>query len=486
MRRPRPLPSIPTPSSSLAILVHSSSIAAHARRSTQGTALRLTVGGAAPVLVLLFLAPGVRAETVAAPPVAEATAGQPGAEAPAAADPRGAPPAGGAPAVAATPTPISLPSTPSAPPQAADLPANPAPGPAAAVLSVPEWTRSLTIGGGTILWYYQPFLPGAKNTVDLFFVNLLFDGHVGDFGLHVEPRFRDTKLRPHFAGMNGGTAWVQEVYASWKLPGATLKIGKAYSHLGLFWDNSFYGNVQVYDGLKLDPDYGLSLEGAVSEGNPIGAHYWAQFFLVDGQTNVAIDGRETFMIPGARRRNQAILRIEPFFDLPIGLPIGVRGAAPTLKVKVGLSGEFLQADLPAPVGKKDVYRGAADLTITAGPFSLWSEVIRQNGQTVTDFPIAGIPATATTPATPGQASTHTNYFLVGAELALGKVSARYNVSYGGYRDLSISEWMNVPAIGVAVSPNVTFLGEYVYWKRYAPAGDLLVDKSFNLTLQAHF
>jgi len=60
------------------------------------------------------------------------------------------------------------------------------------------------------------------------------------------------------------------------------------------------------------------------------------------------------------------------------------------------------------------------------------------------------------------------------------------VSYGGYRDLSISEWMNVPAIGVAVSPNVTFLGEYVYWKRYAPAGDLLVDKSFNLTLQAHF
>jgi hypothetical protein len=441
---------------------------------------RPTVGAAALVLALVFLAPRVRAETGTASPVADAAAGQPGGQPAVAPDPREAPPAGGAPAVAATATPIPLSTIQSAPLPAAPLPAVPEPG--AAASQVPEWTRSLTIGGGTIIWYYQPFLSGAKNTVDLFFVNLLFDGHVGDFGLHVEPRFRDTKLRPHFAGMNGGTAWVQEVYASWKLPGATLKVGKAYSHLGLFWDNSFYGNVQVYDGLKLDPDYGLSLEGAVAEGNPIGAHYWAQFFLVDGQTNVALEGRETFMIPGARRRNQAILRIEPFFDLPIGLS----SAAPTLKVKVGLSSEFLQADLPAPVGKKDVYRGAADLTVTAGPVSLWSEFIRQNGQTVTDFPVAGVPATANTPATPGQASAHTNYFLVGAELALGKVSARYNLSYGGYRDLSISEWMHVPAIGVAVSPNVTFLGEYVYWKRYAPSGDLLVDKSFNLTLQAHF
>jgi hypothetical protein len=482
MRRSRPLLSVPSPSPSPSpsSSVRTPSAPGQAHRGTEAAPRRLRIGAAAPALALLLLAPVARAEAGAAPRVAEAAAGQPAGEPPVAPDPQGAPPAGGAAAVAPA-APISLPSIQSAPPQAADVPALPA-APAAPGPSLPEWTRSLTIGGGTILWYYQPFLSGAKNTVDLFFVNLLLDGKVGDFGLHVEPRFRDTKLRPHFAGMNGGTAWVQEVYASWKLPGATLKIGKAYSHLGLFWDNSFYGNVQVYDGLKLDPDYGLSLEGAVAEGNPIGAHYWAQFFLVDGQTNVALEGRETFMIPGARRRNQAILRIEPFFDLPIGLS----SAASTLKVKVGLSGEFLQADLPAPVGKKDVYRGAADLTVTAGPVSLWSEFIRQNGQTVTDFPIAGVPATATTPATPGQASAHTNYFLVGAELALGKVSARYNVSYGGYRDLSISEWMHVPAIGVAVCPNVTFLGEYVYWKRYAPAGDLLVDKSFNLTLQAHF
>jgi hypothetical protein len=361
---------------------------------------------------------------------------------------------------------------------------SPVPVPVLPVFSVPEWMKTLSIGGGAILWYFQPLQSGAKNGVDLFFVNLVLDEQIGDFGLHVEPRFRDSKLRPHFGGAAGGTAWVQEVYARAKLPGATLKVGKAYSHFALFWDNSFYGNVQVYDGLKLDPDFGLSLEGAVAEGAPAGVRYWLQYFIVDGQTNVALEGRETFTIPGARRRNQAIVRVEPFFSLalPGSQPIAA------LTVKVGLSGEYLQADLPGPVGKQDVYRGAADITVSVGRLSLWSEFIRQQGQTVTDFPIAGFPATAPAPATPGQASRHTNYFLVGGELNLGKVVARYNVSYGGYRDLSISEWMHVPAVGVAVSPNVTLLGEFVYWKRYVPAPqtDAIVDKSLNVTLQAHF
>ena len=39
---------------------------------------------------------------------------------------------------------------------------------------------------------------------------------------------------------------------------------------------------------------------------------WAQFFLVDGQTNVALQDRETISISGARRRSQAIVRLEPF------------------------------------------------------------------------------------------------------------------------------------------------------------------------------
>jgi hypothetical protein len=243
----------------------------------------------------------------------------------------------------------------------------------------------------------------------------------------------------------------------------------------LFWDNSFYGNVQVYDGLKLDPDYGLSLEGAVRTDATLGLRYWAQFFLVDGQTNVSLAGRETFSIPGARRRNQAILRLEPFYKF-----------TDRAGVKVGLSGEFLQADLPV-VGKKNVFRGAVDATLSIGKWSLWGEYIRQNGQTVTEFPIAGTPATATTPAIAGRASAHNTYALVGTEVAgLGPIAVRYNVSTGRYSDLDVSEWLQVPGISVAAGENLVVLGEFVYWKRYAPDGGTLLDRSANVTLNGHF
>ena len=53
-----------------------------------------------------------------------------------------------------------------------------------------------------------------------------------------------------------------------------------------------------------------------------------------------------------------------------------------------MSAEYLQADLPV-VGPQDVFREGADLTWTRGGLTLWGEVIVQQGQSVTEFPIAG-------------------------------------------------------------------------------------------------
>src|SRR5450432_3299443 len=270
------------------------------------------------------------------------------------------------------------------PPAAQNLPVNPQPTSAEPTLATapraadatlatapaqPPASKALNVGGGVILWYYKPVdIGGAKSNVDLFFANLLLDGKFGAFALHVEPRFRDSRLRDFFPG----PVWAQEAYASATLASNTvLKAGKAYSHFGLFWDNSFYGNVQVYDGLKLDPDYGLSLEGAIRPDAPSGLRYFAQFFLVDGSTNVSLDGRDTISIPGARRRDQAILRAEPFFQL-----------TEHAKLTGGLSGEYLEADLVA-AGKKNVFRGGVDASLVVRHWSLWAEYTRQNGQTVT-------------------------------------------------------------------------------------------------------
>ena len=39
---------------------------------------------------------------------------------------------------------------------------------------------------------------------------------------------------------------------------------------------------------------------------------------------------------------------------------------------------------------------------------------------------------------------------------------------------------------VATGDNLTILGEYVDWRRYAPAGNSIVDRSVDITLNGHF
>jgi hypothetical protein len=365
-------------------------------------------------------------------------------------------------------------------PSSPSAPAQDSPPPVVQVAPEP-WTRHLTVGGGAILYYYQPFLDGAKDNVDLFFANIVLDARLGRFGFHAEPRIRNGKLRPFFAG----PAWVQEVYGHGQIGNddgeVVVKIGKVYSHLGLFWDNSFYGNVQVYDGLKLDPDYGISVEGVYGARHTAGVRVWGQFFLVDGQTNVSLAGRDTIGVADAqggypfRRRNQLIGRVEPFLHL---------GANAT--ITLGLSAEHLQADLPAEVGKKNVSRGAADATLSGAGFTVWGEYLRQNGQTVPAFPIAGTPATAGAEATPGQGATRINYLLAGGEYTRGLFTARYVFSLGDYHDLSIKETMHVPSLGLTLDPGLSLLAELVIWQRHAGGVDTLVDRSLNVTLHGHF
>jgi hypothetical protein len=374
------------------------------------------------------------------------------------------------PADAPTATPVAVPAqtpaaTPVAVPVAGVPPQKPEP-------TVPEWLNGLTLGGGVLLWYYQPInVPGAENDVSVFWARLLVDGKWGAFGLHLEPRFRDSKLRSFF----DGPVWLQEAYASADLGDvAQLRVGKTYSRLGIFWYTSFYGNIQVYDGLKLDPDYGVTLQGDVGKAtDTLSLGWWAQYFVVDGGTNVSLPDRDTISYAGARRRNQAIGRLEPRLKL---------GPA---TVTLGASGEFLQATGLPGLGTQNVWRLGGDLTAVAAGLTLRGEVLHQDGRTVTDFPVAGTAATATAAAIPGLSSAHNDYLLVGGEYAIGPVTAVFTSSLGSYKDVSVKQWLHVPALSYAVSPNVSLLAELVFWQNVTPAGTSLVDRSFNLTVNAH-
>jgi hypothetical protein len=331
----------------------------------------------------------------------------------------------------------------------------------------------LKIGGGGILWFYQPTEKGQKNNVEFYNIRLNFDANFGDgFSFHAEPRVRDTKLRSFF----GGTAWIQEGYASYTSGTHTFKLGKVYSQLGLFWDNSFWGNVQVYDGLKLAPDYGGSLEGKFELNPSYGLGYAAQFFVVDGTTNVSLPGRDTLSIPDSRRRNEVVLRVDPYAKF------GKDGLA-----RLGLSGQRLTADSPGiPEADRDVLRYAADFKVTTGGLGVWGEYLHQKGQTVTDYPIAGSPAAGTVDAVPGRASKSIDYYEVGAEYTYGRVAARYNFSAAKYWGVGVKEWIHVPALGLKVNDHLSFGAEYVHWSRSGAGVSEKYNRSLNLLLYFDF
>jgi hypothetical protein len=343
------------------------------------------------------------------------------------------------------------------------------PGGAAAAEPVPA---AVSVGGGAVIWYYQPFFAEAQSYVTLIFANLVVDAKYGRFGLHIEPRFRDAKLRPFF----DGPIWIQEAYAHATFGRTIFKVGKVATQLGYFWDGSYYGNVQMFDGIKLDFGYGLSAEGTVGPDRPVGARWWLQYFLRDGGTNYSLPGRDTISIPGAHRRNELIGRLEPFW-------------APTKRseLRIGASGEFLETELPN-VAMKPVMRFAADFQLRIGPWRMWGEYLQQRGQTVTDFPIA--PPTQSTllarPALHGGSSAHNQYYWAGTELSIWRLTARYSFSLVDYSDVGVREWIHLPSLGARMNALLTLVAEFAYRQHSDATGVSIIDKALVVTLHATF
>lgn len=341
----------------------------------------------------------------------------------------------------------------------------------------------IEIHGGAWLFYWQPFgvstdpvgkargvtgIPDEDSFFRMHQAHINFDGSLGDFGLFFNGNMRDTKMREFYAG----TAWVEEGYVYYKNPKAFIKIGKSYSRFGLFWDNSFYGNVHFYDGIKLDPNYGVSLEGSVGKETGFRLGYYGQYFLVDGRTNGSYVGRDTISIPNARRRNIAVARLEPSYFW-----------SKDTSFTIGLSGQYFQADLPQPVGKKNVFRMGADFYGNFGPVSIWGDVARQVGQSVTEWPIPPDPATGA----PGRASGKNDYILIGAEARIKKLVLRYNFSAVRYQDVGVSEFFHVPAIGFNMNDYLQFLVEFAYWNQKTATGqEALFDQTLATTIHGYF
>lgn len=319
--------------------------------------------------------------------------------------------------------------------------------------------------GGAYLWHYEPLIGDTKNHSEIYFVYLTLDAKFDDFGFHFEPRWRDTPLRAFFQS----NVWIQEAYVSWKVldiegfrPG-TLKAGKIYTQFGRMWDGVFYGNLPYFDGLKLDPDLGLSLENAWEAGPSTTLNYSLQYFEEDGETNGSLPGRDTLSIPGAEQGPTAVARVAPTFKLGEGV-----------SATVGVSAMFMKADLPTDDDK--VRRLNVEASLMVGPVELFADYTHQKGHHVIGFPVAG------------PTSDENHYLMSGASWqVLPWLCPRVSYSVADYtEDTDIRQTMLLTGVNFAVHKHVTIMIEHVYWRQREPGSDETIDDSLNLVLYVNF
>jgi hypothetical protein len=358
--------------------------------------------------------------------------------------------------------PAPAPDTPAGLPSEPQASAPPMPEPEPVRVKTPI---EVEVGGGMILWYYQPLQDPdsgpAKNNFEIFEARLRLDARFGRYKVHITPRFRDTKERAFFPG----EGWVEEAYAAALLGPVTVKLGKVYAHFGKFWDNSWYGNAQQYDGLKLDLNHGVSVEGVFNENEPFGLNYWVQYFIIDGTTSYAQPNRDTqaqLAIPGAHRRNQFFVRAEPVIQL-----------GTDMKLTLGASAMYARADIPT-LPNEDVGRVAADATFTSGGLAAWAEYSQQFGRHVANFPA------------PGVSSNDNRYVMLGVEYTYDWLTARYNFNYGDYHEVDYTETRHIPGVAAVLDDHLTLLLELVFANATLGDDSILLDNSLNLTVQINF
>lgn len=384
------------------------------------------------------------------------------------------------------------------------------------------------VGGGMILLYSNNYAPkrdatGAKKRpfVDAWRASVILDSKYDRYGQHIEFRARDRGLR-----WMPTSAWLEECYASVDIMKATnplgpmtLKVGKSYMMFGRIWDNSFYGSIMFRDGLKLDPNWGLSLEGALGATKKFGTRYFAQFYFTDGQTSTAQTNRDSISITPAgqqsavlgftpRKRNQIIGRLEPFAKF-----------APDMVVRLGGSAQYFEVDYPAtrsginlPVtdDENDVFvkRFGGDIALQLKWFSAWAEYAHQDGAHVNSFPIGPSAAGAnpmTSPARQGSSSDNVDYWIAGGNVVWKGLTLQLNYSLGIYRDVfntyldttnaaarglagtagtykgvagprgTYKEWIYNPSIQYAINDQLKIIVEAPFWMRRGLRGQPKID-----------
>jgi len=276
-------------------------------------------------------------------------------------------------------------------------------------------------------------------------------GDITKVGAHLQMRFRDSgvPLRPFYINDD---FWFWEAYGFLDTPLGRLKVGSIYKQFGLFWDDSWWGNVQYMDGLKLNSDYGVSLEYTPDFKNDFKVDRYLQFYFAKDRVSGACLGADPESFAGAEEHNTFIARVVPTWKLAeketfaLGISTTVFGIdnRPTL-IEYGTNQVF------ASPGNQTIAGWAVDGTWTKGRWKLFAEFSQLYGTLTPSHYISG-----------GSSNLYTDG-LAGATYTRGPIEYRCVYSYGVYNNPYGRQGMLVPGITAKITTNLTLWFEYTYW-----------------------
>lgn len=310
-------------------------------------------------------------------------------------------------------------------------------------------------GGNAYGYEYAPTgVPGAHSKLELYALSLLANVTRGPWTLNLDYRLRTNRLRPFFPG----PTWLQQGYVGYKTDFGLIRAGSFYRRVGLVWDGSFYGNIEYFDGLMLDPEIGVDVSGSRPLSPHWGLNYSVQFFATDSGINGSLQGRDFVSQPGAHMHNEWTARVAPVWR-------------PRNDISLTTGFSFANGTIRRPGIPDNVRREwAADSTLDDHGWMVYGEVM---DQTVSG-PVSEPPQDAT-------------YLLFGARRARGRIQPRFNVSAGLYRHLNPrDEYILQPGVTIPLGDGVSAMAEYNFWRETAVPNPHTLDRSINLILWYHF
>ncbi|MEO8216761.1 MAG: hypothetical protein ABI718_06740, partial [Acidobacteriota bacterium] len=317
--------------------------------------------------------------------------------------------------------------------------------------------------GSIYLFEYLPTLKGSKDKFEIYALVLNLDTRTSDekYGLHVQGRARDSKLRPFFLS----NVWFQEAYAYAKTGYGDLHVGKFYRKVGILWDDSFFGNVQYFNGLKLNPDYGAEFVGSRPMGGALTVDYSGQYLNNNDHVAGSLDGRDVESDPDARMHATVTGRIAPSWKLSddTSLTAGFSG----------LSGRIERTNAQS----FRISQIAGDLTLKWRRSISYVELLRQDGERFDSLHSNG-----------RLGYDDADYLLAGTRWQLTpRANARLNASRVRYRGHREVETEVVPGLVFSLDKHLSLIGEYDWWKTNPANGPAtFIDKSWNFVVDYQF